>query len=177
VKGSTEIIKMKKNAFLSFSVLICVFFLTSCGYRIIGSQPLPFNSITIKPVQNKTYEPGLEERLHNALSAEFINQGIEIKSGAGDVELKATVTTFVLGAIAAIDEVVKEQEIIMHVDIKMTDNERVMKFDSMQSPIKITFQSTGTVSDSAAQKEMATDKACREIAKEIVSKIIIRYAK
>jgi len=154
-----------------------MFFLTSCGYRVIGSQPLPFNSVTIKPVQNLTYEPGLEERLHNALSTEFINQGIEIKAGGGDVELQATVRTFLLGAIAAIDEIVKEQRIIMLVDIKMIDNERVMEFASMESPIKITFQSTGTVSDSAAQKEMATDKACREIAKEIVSKIIIRYAK
>lgn len=133
--------------------------------------------MTIKPVQNRTYEPGLEERLHNALSTEFINQGIEIKAGGGEVELQATVTRFMLGAIAAIDEVVKEQEIIMSVDIKMIESGRVMEFKSMESPLKITYQATGTVSESAAQKEMATDKACREIANEIVSKIIVRYAK
>lgn len=64
----------------------------------------------------------------------------------------------------------------MNVDIRVTDKERVTDFPSMSSPIKITFQSTGTVSDSVAQKERATDKACREIAGEIVGKIILRYA-
>lgn len=157
--------------------LILAILVTSCGYRVIGSQSIPFDSVTIKPVKNMTYEPGLEDRLHNALSTEFINQGIEVKTGGGDVKLEATVKSFLLGAVAAIDEIVKEQDITMSVDIEMIDNERVIRFESMGSPIKITFQSTGSVSSSAAEKEMAADKACREIAKEIVSKIIIRYAK
>jgi hypothetical protein len=158
--------------FVSFLLLV-----SSCGYRVIGSSLLPFNSINIKNVRNNTYEPGLEERLHRALSTEFLNQGIEVRVQGGDVDLEATVTNFQLGAIAAVDEVVKEQEITMQVDVRVTDNGSVTKFTSMQSPIKITFQSTGTVSDSVAHKEMAIDKACREIATEIVSRVIIKYAK
>jgi hypothetical protein len=142
-----------------------------------GSKLLPFNSITIRPVQNKTYEPRLEERLHNALSNEFINQGIEVKISGGDVELQATVTSFLLGAVGAVDETVKEQEIIMQVDIKLTDKDRVTEFKTMQSPIKITFESVGGVSDSVANKELSTDKASREIAREIIGQIIMRYAK
>ncbi len=157
-------------------IAVCLF-IASCGYRMTGSRLLPFNSITIKPVLNKTYEPGLEERLHNALSNEFINQGIEVRASGGDVELEATVTAFLLGAVGSVDGIVKEQELIMKVDIKLTDKGRVTEFRAMQSPIKITFQSTGTVSESAAHKESAADKASREIAKEIVSRIIMRYAK
>ena len=65
----------------------------------------------------------------------------------------------------------------MHVDLKLISNGKVTEFKEMASPIKITFQTTGTVSQSVANKEKAADKACREIAKEIVSKIIIQYAK
>jgi hypothetical protein len=166
----------KKITTIYVSFFVCLL-VSSCGYSIIGSSVLPFNSITIKNVRNNTYEPGLEERLHRALATEFLNQGIQVRVRGGTVVMEAAVTNFQLGAIAAVDEIVKEQEITMHVDVRVTDNGAVTQFTSMQSPIKITFQSTGTVSESVAQKEVATDKACREIATEIVSRIIIKYAK
>ncbi len=162
---------------LLFITLIAASILTSCGYHMTGSKLLPFNSITIRPVLNKTYEPRLEERLHNALSNEFINQGIEVKISGGDVELQATVTSFLLGAVGAVDETVKEQEIIMQADIILTDKDRVTEFKTMQSPIKITFESVGNISESVANKELSTDKASREIAREIIGQIIMRYAK
>lgn len=154
-----------------------VVFVSSCGYRIIGSQFLPFDTITIKAVQNKTYEPRLEEMLHNALSNEFITQGIEVKEEGGDVVLEATVTSFLRGAIAAVDENVKEQELIMTVDMIFIDGESITEFKSMTSPIEITFQTSGTVSESVAEEEKASDKASREIAKELVSRIILKYGK
>jgi len=156
--------------------LYLAFFLSSCGYHMIGSKSLPFDSITIKPIHNKTYEPRLEDKLHNALSKEFITQGIKVVAANGDVDLEGTITTFELSSIASIDEKVQEQEITMRVDIRLTDKERVTKFTSMKSPIRITFQSTGGVSDSVVQKERAIEKACSEIARELISKIIIRYA-
>jgi len=167
----------RKNTVCAGVVLMIALVVSSCGYRLVGSKPLPFPSIAINHVQNDTYEPRLEERLHNALSTEFINQGIEVRAGSADAELQATVNTFLLGAIAAIDEIVKEQEITMEVNIKFIENGRVLEFKSMVSPIRITFQAAGSVSNSVAEKERATDKACREIAKEIVSRIIIQYAK
>jgi len=174
-----ERLKFNNKRFLIFAFLFFsfTFFVLSCGYHIIGSRSLPFQSITIKPVQNKTYEPGLEERLHNALSNEFINQGIGVNTSGGDVVLETIVTVFQLGAIGAVDETVKEQELLMRVDIKIADKGKVIEFKNATSPIKITFQSTGTVSESVSQKERAADKACKEIAKEIVSRIILNYAK
>ncbi len=171
-------LKKMKPVTIYFLLLTSLFLLLiSCGYHMTGSKLLPFNSITIRPVQNKTYEPRLEERLHNALSNEFINQGIEVKISGGDVDLQTTITSFQLGAIGAVDETVKEQEIIMQADIKLTDKERVTEFKTMHSPIKITFESVGNVGESVANKEVSTDKASREIAREIIGQIIMRYAK
>ncbi|RJR15898.1 MAG: hypothetical protein C4581_11130 [Nitrospiraceae bacterium] len=171
--------KIKFQDLLIFTPLffILAILVSSCGYRFIGSGSLPFDAITIKPVINNTYEPKLEERMHMALSNEFINQGMEVRSAGTDAVLETTIITFALGAVAAVDETVKEQEIIMNVDLRLISNGKITEFNSVASPIKITFQSTGTVNESVARKESAADKACREIAKEIVSKIIIEYAK
>ncbi|MCK5286306.1 MAG: hypothetical protein KAJ59_00700, partial [Thermodesulfovibrionia bacterium] len=151
-------------------------FFSSCGYHMVGSKHLDFKSVTIKPVENKTYEPKLEESLHRALSEEFISQGIKVVAYDGDISIETKINTFELGSIAAIDENVQEQSVTMRVDVKILDKERVIEFVAMESPIRITFQSTGTVSDSVINKERAIDKACREIAGEIVGKMVLRYA-
>lgn len=164
--------------YLFLSTVYCLLFTVSgCGYRIIGSQPLPFSSVTINAVHNNTYEPKLEDKLRNALSVEFINQGIEVRKAGGEVELDATITLFQLGALAAVDELTKEQEVTLKADIRLNDRGKITEYRSIESPIKITFQTTGTVTQSSARKEQASEKACSEIAKEIVSRIILRYVK
>lgn len=162
--------------FYSLLFTVCCL-LFSCGYRLVGSRLLPFDTITIKPVQNKTYEPHLEEKLHHALSNEFIKQGIGVVNSDGDVKLETTVTELLLGAIGSVDETVKEQELIMRVDIRLVEENRIREIRAMESPLKITFQSTGTVSQVAAEKDRAIEKASAEIANEIVSRILIEYAK
>ncbi len=162
---------------ISYSILsTSILLLASCGYHLVGSKPLPFNSVTIQQIKNMTYEPRLEEKLHNALSREFITQGIRVKSSGGDVDVEAAITTFELKAIASIDERVQEQSIIMKVNVKISDKDRVTEFIGMQSPIRITFMTIGTITESVVLKEKATEKAFLEIAKEIISKLIIRYA-
>ena len=154
-----------------------VLLFSSCGYHMVGSSFLPFDSINIKHIDNRTYEPRLEEKLHNALSEEFINQGIKTEGPSADIALEATITRFELGAIGAVDESVREQEIIMFVDIKVMDKGDVIQFKSIGSPVLITFQTTGTVSQTVDLRDRATIKASREIAKDIVSRIIMNYAK
>ncbi len=166
-------IKFKKFAFLIFNF---AFLISSCGYHLIGSKPLPFNSVTIMRVQNNTYEPRLEERLHNALSEGFIAQGIKVMIKGGDVALKATVTRFELSPLSAIEGRVQEQAIVMRVDVKITSNGKVIKFAAVEPGIRVTYSTTGSVSESIVEKERAVGKVCRKIAKEIINKIIIMYA-
>ncbi len=163
--------------FLKGMIVVLVLFLSSCGYRFVGSTLLDFDSIKITHVENKTYEPRLEDKLHLALSKEFINQGISVNSADSEVTLEATITDFELGAVGAVDDIVKEQELIMEADIRILDKGNVTELNSIQSPIKITFQASGTVTDAVVEKEAAIDKACSEIAKEIVGRIILFYAK
>ncbi len=163
---------------INFLLLTSLFILvSSCGYHMVGSRFLPFDSINIRHIDNRTYEPRLEEKLHNALSEEFINQGIKAEGVSADITLEASITRFELGAIGAVDESVREQEIIMLVDIKVIDKGDVIEFKSMGSPILITFQTTGTVPQTVDLRDRATIKASREIARDIVGRIIMNYAK
>ena len=170
-----------------FIILASCFLFSSCGYHIVGSKNLPFDSIAIRPVQNMTYEPTLKEKLHNALSREFISQGINIvpadrpdtlgKIPERGIAIEARITTFDLKTIGAVGEQVKEQEIIMLVDVSIMDKNAVSELKSVKSPLQITYQATGTVSDANMQKERAIDKACAEIAKEISDRVIMKYVK
>ncbi len=156
--------------------LIFCFFFSSCGYHMVGSKHLHFASVTIKPVQNRTYEPKLEENMHRALSEKFISQGIKVLAKNGEITIETVIKTFELGSIAAIDENVQEQSVTMRVDVRILEKERVIEFVAMESPIRITFQTTGSVSESVIRKERAIDKASSEIAKEIVGTMVLRYA-
>lgn len=173
--GLFVVSKRIPNTIYLFFFMLPFLVVSSCGYSIIGSKNLPFNSITIKPVINKTYEPGLEDRFHYALSKEFLAHGVKVMAAGGDVSLDSTISTFILSTIAAVDERVKEQELLLSVDMRLTDDDSITEFSSVESPIRITFETTGSVSEHVVQKERAIDKAFTEIAREIVSKIIIRY--
>jgi len=167
--------KCRCIVFLFFTLFLFVHY--SCGYSIIGSKYLPFDSVTIKPVSNSTYEPLLEESLHNALSREFIVQGIDLVTADGDIDIETVITNFELSAIGAVDERVKEQTIVMIVDFRIIEDGKVTEFKRLSSPIRITFQSEGSVTEAVANKERAIDKTSSEIAKELVSKIVLKYAK
>ena len=65
----------------------------------------------------------------------------------------------------------------MLVDIRVIDRDDVIEFKSMGSPILITFQTTGTVPQTVDLRDRATIKASREIARDIVGRIIMNYAK
>lgn len=172
--------KNKKFLNFAFCILHFAFFLTSCGYHMVGSTSLPFHTVVIKQVLNKTYEPQLEDVLHDALSREFISQGINVTSRStadNGAILETVISAFSVNTIAASDDKVKEQAVVMYVDFRLTDDKRVMEFRSVSSPINITFQATGSVTDSVVEKQKAVERASAEIAKELVSRIILIYAK
>ncbi|HCC69157.1 MAG TPA: hypothetical protein DEP99_04650 [Nitrospiraceae bacterium] len=159
------------------SLLICLL-LSSCGYHLVGSGQLPFNSATIEGVDNRTYEPRLEERLHKALSEEFLAQGIRVMSTkGGDLELKPTVTYFAMTPIAEVGGRVQEYAIVMKVNVRLKVREEIIELKDVESPLRITFKAESSVRDVVMEKEKATDRACREIAREIINKLLIRYAK
>ena len=154
----------------------CSLLFSACGYQMVGSKLLPFNSVIIKPVVNRTYEPKLEDYMHDALSREFLSQGIMVVADGNGAVLDVSINRFELSAIASVDDKVQEQAISMTYDVSIEEGGRVKEFDSLQLPVRITFHSSGTVSESVIEKQRAIERSCSEIARDIISKIILRYA-
>lgn len=174
---SQSVVRARKRGFPLAIILLLFVSLSSCGYRLAGSKHLPFDSVTIQPVVNATFEPLLEDRLHRNLSRAFIRQGLDVLVSGGGMTVEATITDFELRAIGAVDERVKEEMILMTVDIRMIENGHVTDIRGMSSPITVSFQSEGSVSEAVSRKESAIEKVCAEIATEFVSRVIIGYAK
>jgi outer membrane lipopolysaccharide assembly protein LptE/RlpB len=168
----------KTQSLLLVTCYLLLVTLYGCGYHIVGSTSIPFDNIVIRPVQNKTYEPGLEDVMHHALSREFITQGINVKSlGSLDnmAVLETVIRDFSLNTVAVSDDEVKEQSVVMKVDFRLIEDSRVIEFNSVKSPIKITFQAAGSVTESVIEKQKAIERVTQEIARELVSRIVLRY--
>jgi len=63
---------LKKYLLISILLFLC-FAISSCGYRLRGTQELRagLNTVAIMPVINKTFESQIENDLYNALVDEF----------------------------------------------------------------------------------------------------------
>ncbi|GAB4534743.1 MAG: hypothetical protein Fur0020_01610 [Thermodesulfovibrionia bacterium] len=147
---------------------------------MVGSTSLPFHIVVIKPVINKTYEPGLEDVMHRAISREFISQGISVTSSETTENLpriETVIRLFQTNTIAVSDNKVAEESIVMSVDFRFIDDKRVMEFRSVTSPINITFQTAGGITDAIVEKQKAIEKASTEIAKELISRLAMRYGR
>ncbi len=58
---------------------LMVLSLSGCGYTIHTKASLPFEDIQIGTIENKTYEPKLQDRLNKSLTEEFLKQGIAVR--------------------------------------------------------------------------------------------------
>jgi outer membrane lipopolysaccharide assembly protein LptE/RlpB len=160
-------------------VIVLFGLLASCGYQFVGSAPLPFESITIDPVVNKTYEPRLEEVLHRALSEAFIEQGIQVVDEGGDYNLHSVIKEFrtISESEFRSDEiergVVVEQRVTMFVNFILTGDGTRERYSRMENPYKFTHDASGSVQSTITQREADIRRVCREIALDLITRITL----
>lgn len=167
--------KFKMQGF-SFSLLFTVYCLLltacGCGYTIHGRASLPFDSIQIEKIENKTFEPKLQDKLYAALTEEFLKQGIAIQPGA-DYKLYGTIHQFDLNVLSSREDIAVEYEVVIKGDFRLVEpSEKVKDFKNIGSPFTVSFSGSGKLSDMIALKELASEKAMRDMAMEIVAIII-----
>jgi len=163
-------------------LLVLLFFsftLCSCGYRVLSNQgAVSFSSMHVAGVQNRTHEPGLEDMLHQALVEELLidrRVGLVDEKGA-DVLLESTVTGFMLRPTAESDSRVTQYEIELRGDFLLIDGKtghKVMEIRNLQAPIRITFTVGSNVRDARVNQERAETIACRSLARELASRVLL----
>ncbi len=148
-----------------------VLFATGCGYTIHGKADLPFQSVGIGKIINKTFEPKLEDRLQRALVDELETQGFVIDNSS-DHKIDGTITSFTLSTLSEKSGVAVEYEVVIKGSFKLIDPSGKPKDLRNHGVFIVSFPSVGALQNVVALKEQATEKALRDLSSELVASIM-----
>ena len=164
----------KKLCCFSLIMLISLFFLNSCGYSIHRYSQLPFKEIKIGLIENKTLEPKLQDKLHKALTEEFLKQGIMLEPEA-DLKLTVIIHKFSLEGLSEKNGITVEYRAIINADFMLTDEKGETKhIKNISSPFIVAMTGSSDFGSLIANKDLAETKAMQDVAMEIVGALIYK---
>lgn len=160
---------------LLITIHFSLFTLSGCGYTIQTRSDLPFDSIAIGRIENKSTEPKLQDRFHRILSETMMEHGFVINPSAVH-RIEGEVTGFDLKVLSEKSLTVTEYEVIIKGNFRLlnTIKNTTASIEAV-SPFVTYFSVTGNLEDIIARKEQATDIAIKNISQEITRWIAYRY--
>jgi hypothetical protein len=162
---------------IAISSMLYALCLVGCGYTLQNRTALPFDSIQIEGIENKTTEPKLQDRLCRALTEEFLKHGIRVQSSA-DYRLSGTIKLYELYVLSARRNIAMEYEVVIRGDFRLVRPSGDAKdFKDIGSPFIVSFPVFGMLEDVLALKELASERAIRDMAMEIVAALIYPMGK
>lgn len=173
--GKMFICKIARSMVFSLIAVSCLLSAVfSCGYAVHSKASLPFHAIQIDGIENRTDEPKLEDKLSQALTDEFLRQGISVDRVAG-YHLRGKIDLFELRILSEMSDVATEYEIVMKGDFTVTDpSGKIREFKDIGSPFIISFSWSGELTTLLAFKELASERAIRDMAQQIVAALLYR---
>ncbi|MBI5188729.1 MAG: hypothetical protein HZA07_06645 [Nitrospirae bacterium] len=167
--------EIKGLILLLFTFHFSLFTLFGCGYTIHSKISLPFDSIQIGKIENKTLEPKLQDRLHKALTEEFLKHGIQVGATGSGYRLECIIEHFDLNTLSERNDITVEYEVVIRGNFKLIDPSGNAKdFKDICSPFIVSFPSSGRLEDVLAYKELVSERVVRDMAMEIVAILIHR---
>lgn len=151
----------------------CLSLLSGCGYSLHSRASLPFHSISIGKIANKTFEPKLQDRMQTALADELMKNGFNIAGDSGH-RIDGVLNTFELKTLSEKSGTAVEYEVIVKGDFRLTGPSGEIKALRGSGAFIISFTSTESLQGVVALKEQATERALRDLASEIVASIIYK---
>jgi outer membrane lipopolysaccharide assembly protein LptE/RlpB len=142
-----------------------------CGYTIQGKTNLPFQAIAINKIVNKTFEPKLEDRMQGALVNELMVQGFVIDSSAG-YKIHGAITQFELRTLSEKSGVATEYEVVIKGDFRLMDPSGKTRELRNRGVFIVSFSSSEQLQSVMALKELATERALKDLSSEIVASLM-----
>lgn len=154
---------------LTFNLLLFTCLLSGCGYTIQTRSNLPFETIAIGTIENKTHEPKLEDRLQLALAQNFLQYGFSISPHAR-YRIEGEIYDFVLLPTTEVNLAATQYQVVIKVNFKLVDTESGKSLHlPADSPFITYFGSSGRLEAIMAQKELAEDGALSNMSQTLVS--------
>lgn len=148
--------------------------LSGCGYTMQSRSNLPFQEVDLGRIGNMTHEPKLEDRLARAFGQVLPEYGIDLSKSAR-YRIEAEIAKFDMVALSEISLYVSEYQVTALTNVRLIDRQtNAVTSISSSGPFVTYFRSTGGIESVLANKELATDRAMRDIAQDIVQRIIYK---
>jgi hypothetical protein len=146
--------------------------LFGCGYTLQSKASLPFDSIQIEGIENKTVEPKLQDKFFRAITEEFLKYGVSVQAHA-DYKLSGTINRYRLRVLSERSGVAVEYEVIIKGDFRLVGpSGDTRDINDIGSPFIVSFPASGTLEEVLAFKELASEKAISDMAMEVVAAVI-----
>jgi hypothetical protein len=132
---------------------------------------LPFDSIAIGKIENKTLEPKLQDRFSRSLAETFAEYGFSVTPSAR-YKLEGEITRFELTPLAEVNLVASQYQVVIRAKFRLIDTKTGKMFPLVaENPFITAFGSSGKLEDVLAQKELSTEGALKSISQEAVRTI------
>ncbi len=146
--------------------------LMGCGYSIRTKADLPYTSLRIASIMNKTSQPDIEDILYRKLAQEIEKQGIAI-TGSSAYVMTGEIRNFHLKVVSEKDEFSREYEVLITAEFMITGPEGYKKkLSSVKSPYIESFIAQREINSIIAFKELATERALESLSNRLVTEAI-----
>lgn len=147
---------------------------SGCGYTIQTRADLPFDTIAVGTIENRTREPKLEDMFSKAMAETFAEYGFRVNSSAR-YRLEGAITKFKLRPLAEVDLAATQYEVVIKANFRLVDTTTGAITPLVaESPFITSFSAVGRLENILAQKEVSTVIAMKNLAQEVARRIIYR---
>lgn len=159
--------------FLLITLLPLIAF-SGCGYNVQTRSNLPFDSIEIGKIENKTVEPKLQDMFNKTLSEILYEYGFDIKTHCRYI-LEGDINSFALEPLVEKSLVATQYRIVIKADFRIKDTltNKIIPV-KIKVPFITTFSSAENLQMVISAKEIATKEAIKNISQEIVRSIVYK---
>lgn len=163
---------IKTTALLRFCSIILLL-LTGCGYTIQGRSELPFPSVSIDRINNKTYEPEIDDRMREILTEELIRRGFVVDHSS-DYKIFGSLNSLELRTLSEKAGVAVEYEVVIRGEFNLRTPSGAVKNLRSEGPFIVSFSSAERLQDVMTLKERAIEKALRDLSQELIISILVK---
>lgn len=164
----------KKGLLIFLHISLIAMF--GCGYSIQVRANLPFESIAIGKIENRTAEPKLQDKFQRILAETFMEDGFKIEP-LSRYKIEGSIISFDLKPLSEKSLTVTEYKVIIKADFYLLDTKTNKKIPiNLIRPFVTYFPAHEKIEDVIVKKEIATDRAIKDISLEIRRHIVYAEA-
>ncbi len=146
-----------------------------CGYTLQGRETLPFDSVSLGTIENRTVEPKLQDKMSRLLAETLMEYGVDVRPAAAD-RIEGAIVRFDLIPVSEKSLTAIEYQVTIVADFKIVDSKtkKLQVLAGVSSPFVTYFRSSGALVSVLALKEAATESALKDLSLELVRHMIYK---